>query len=136
MFAYHRQGTRLRAAAPQVGVRLRRFAEILAVGAAILLVTVATIQAAFAREVPPPGGSYAPPRLAPPRLAPPRLTPAPHAVHTAIDSGLTGWQVALIAVGVALSAAIGSLTLDRVRAGRSASPRRPRIPADNSQALI
>jgi len=126
MFAYHRQGTRLRAAAPQAGVRLRRFAEILAAGAAVLLVTVATIQAAFARDVPPPGGSY----------APPRLTPAPHAVHTAlhtaIDSGLTGWQVALIAVGVAVIAAIASITLDRAR-GRAfglpssaASSARPR----------
>jgi hypothetical protein len=112
MFAELRRGTHPRTAARQSCVRLRRLAAVLGTVTAGLLASAATIPAAFAREIPPPGGSY----------ARPSLTPARHTVHTISASGLTGWQIALIAVCAALIATIVSIVLDRIGTRRSVSP--------------
>lgn len=118
MFAYLHRGARPRTTASRSGVRLRRLAAVLGVATAGLLASAATIPAAFAREVPPSGGSHA-------RSS---VTPAPHTVHTISATGLAIWQVALIAVCAALITAIVSVTLDRAGPGVRPSPHRPPDP--------
>jgi hypothetical protein len=44
-------------------------------------------------------------------------TPPPQ-VHVVVSGGMPGWQIALIAVGAALAAAVIAVMLDRSRAAR------------------
>src|SRR5271169_6105565 len=114
MFAYRAgQGPHPRTAALEAGTRLRRLATAMAAVTVGLLASVATIPAAFARVIPPPGGSYRTTSVAPV----PSTT-----VHAAGAGGLAGWQITLIAVGAALAAAAVIILLDRVRTARRAVP--------------
>ena len=85
---------------------LRRIlAAVVTLAGAVL--ALATAPAAFARPLPPPdccatGGN------------------APVTVIT--GGGMPGWQIALIAVGAALAAAILAVLLDRARAARKTHP--------------
>ena len=89
--------------------RLRRFAAVVA-GLAVALVAFAT--PAFAVTYPEPGGGSAPIPLNP---AP---APPPVQIHTIVTGGMPGWQIALIAAGAALLAAVAAVLVDRTLAGR------------------
>ena len=76
--------------------------------------------AAFADQVPPPGGGSGAvsgvARTVPwPKTS---VAPTPPQVHTVIVGGMPGWQIALIAAGVALLAAVLAVIADRARAAR------------------
>jgi hypothetical protein len=87
--------------------RIRRITGTLAGLAFACLVLSVAAPAAFARTVPPAGDWRG------------VTTPAPPVqVHTVIESGMTGWQIALIAVGAALVAATIAVLLDRARTAR------------------
>ena len=88
--------------------RIRRITGALAGLAFACLVLSVAAPAAFARTLPPSGG--------PSRVTTP--APPPAQVHTVIASGMTGWQIALIAVGAALVAATIAVLLDRARTAR------------------
>jgi hypothetical protein len=62
--------------------------------------------AAFAVREPPPGGGGAP------------ASPAPPDTVAVVAGGMPGWQIALIAVGAALLAAVLAVLLDRTWAAR------------------
>jgi hypothetical protein len=89
--------------------RIRRMGAALTVFACTLFGLGAWAPAAFAVRFPPPGagghrsGAYGP--------------PAP-VVHTVIVGGMPGWQIALIAAGAALLAAVVAVLLDRARRAR------------------
>ena len=53
--------------------------------------------------------------LAPPDPGPAGVMPPP-AIHTAVTSGMPGWQITLLAAGAALLAAVLAVLLDRARA--------------------
>jgi hypothetical protein len=113
MFAYlHRQSM----SASKAGTRLRRVAAALAAVTAGLLASAAAIPAAFARDIPDPvpGGLYRPAYRAP--------VPAStvHAVTAA--GGMADGQIALIALGAALAAAVVIIVLARARAAHRAAP--------------
>jgi hypothetical protein len=96
---------------------IRRLAGLLTGLAAILILAVVCAPAAFAatRPSPPPGVlSRYEPMLVP--------HPVPAHTHAAITGGLAGWQITLIAVGVATLAAIVAVLLHRARAARSHRP--------------
>jgi hypothetical protein len=97
------------ATARQSGACLRRVAAVLTAATCALLASVAIIPAAFARPIPPPGGSYGP--------AP--VTPV--TVHVVTAGGMAGWQITLIALGAALLAAAAAVLLDRALAARRSS---------------
>jgi hypothetical protein len=97
----HRRA-RLHTAPRQVSARLRRLAAALAAAACALLTSAVIIPAASASIPIPPGGP---------------AVPAP-AVRVVTAGGMAGWQIALIAVGAALAAAIAAVVLDRARAAR------------------
>ena len=100
--------TRPRTAAAQAGARLGRLAAALAAVTCGLLALVTASPAAFARPVPPPGGSWTT-----------SVTPlAPATVRVISTGGMAGWQIALIAIGAALAAAAAAILLDRTLAGR------------------
>jgi hypothetical protein len=82
--------------------RFRRIAAVLGACAASVLVTLAGATTAFAYDVPAPGGPAGPAQL-------------PPQVHTIVAGGMSGWQIALIAIGAAIFAAALAVTLDRVR---------------------
>jgi hypothetical protein len=82
--------------------RFRRIATVLGGFAAGVLVVLTGATAAFAYDVPAPGGPAAP-------VQPPRV------VHTIVAGGTPGWQIALIAIGAAIFAAALAVTLDRAR---------------------
>lgn len=44
-------------------------------------------------------------------------SPAPLAVHSAVVGGMAGWQIALIAIGAAMVAAVLAVLADRARVG-------------------
>jgi len=74
--------------------------------------------AAFAVTHPAPGpAGYLTPG-APGFPVPPSGPPLPVQVHTVVVGGMPGWQIALIATGAALFAAIGAVLADRARAAR------------------
>ena len=100
MFTYHRRGPHLNTAA-----RLRRLAVALAAVTCTLLASAAIMPAAWAVNVIPPGGE--------PAQAP--------AVGAVTAGGMPGWQITLIALGVALVAATAAVLLDRARAARRAA---------------
>lgn len=106
-----RPETHLRTAARRASVRLSRLATVLAAATCALLASAASIPAAFARVIPPPGGSYGATRIAP--------VPASARVVTA--GGMAGWQVTLIALGAALVAASVTLLLEWTWAARRAA---------------
>jgi hypothetical protein len=96
---------------------IRRLACILTGLAATLTAAVIGAPAAFAttRPSPPPGVlSRYEPVLVPHTV--PAYTPA------AVTGGLAGWQITLIAVGVAILAAIVAVLVYRARAARSQRP--------------
>jgi hypothetical protein len=82
--------------------RIRRIAAVVLGLAASALVALTGTTAAFAYDVPAPGGPAAP-------VQPPRV------VHTIVAGGTPGWQIALIAIGAAIFAAALAVTLDRAR---------------------
>ena len=87
--------------------RIRRIAGILTGLAAALLALVAAPAAAFAMTYPQPASTGAGSSV---------YAPPPPQVHTVIVGGMPGWQIALIAVGAALVAAITAVLLYRARA--------------------
>jgi hypothetical protein len=104
----HYRGTYPLTAARTACARLGRLTAVLAAVTAGLLVTVCGVPAAFARPVPPPGGSYGP--------AGP--VPATTIVHVITTGGMAGWQITLIALAAALLAATVAVFADRARAAR------------------
>ena len=90
---------------------IRRLVRILAglVGALVALGLAAP--AAFARVVPQPGPAA---RWEPYTVTPPQ-SPAP---ITAVQVGMPGWQIALIAVGAAILGALVAVLVDRARSSR------------------
>jgi hypothetical protein len=94
--------------------RISRIAAVLASLAAGLVVFATP---AFA-SVPHPGAEYTPVFA---RLVPPPGTefrPSAPVSHTVVIGGMPGWQIALIAVGAALLAAMIAVLADRARAAR------------------
>jgi hypothetical protein len=106
-----RQGNQPRTAARRTRARLSRLAAALAALTCGLLASAATIPAAFARVIPPPGGSYG--------TAP--LVPEPGTTRIITVAGMAGWQVTLIALGAAGVAAGATLLLTRTRTARRAA---------------
>ena len=93
---------------------VRRAAAVLTGLAALLLAWTAGSPAAFAMRLPPDGATEVPP--------PP--------VHTIVVGGMPGWQIALIAVGAALAAAVVAVYLERMRTARRQSASVSREPAN------
>jgi hypothetical protein len=56
------------------------------------------------------------------RRSPVALVPQASVHHAVAGGGLTGWQIALIGVGVPLAAAVVTILLRRARARRPSSP--------------
>ena len=114
MFAYlPRQGAHPRTAPLKPRARLRRITAALAAITCGLLASAATIPAAFARELPPPGGAYQVARFG--------LVPATTS-HAAATGGIPVWQITLIALGATLVAAAATILLARARATRRPVP--------------
>jgi hypothetical protein len=99
--------TRQHTRASTAGSRLGRLAAVLAAITGTLLVTVVGVPAAFARPVPPPGGSYAPGAPIPATV-----------IHVITTGGMAGWQVTVIALAAALVAATTAVFADRARTAR------------------
>jgi hypothetical protein len=95
---------------------IRRLVRILAgfVGALVALGVAAP--AALARVVPPTGtGSrYAPATVVPSSSQ----APVPASSHAVAAVGMPGWQIALIAVGAAIVAAVVAVLVERARSAR------------------
>jgi hypothetical protein len=86
--------------------RIRRIAAALAGLACAWIGLAVAAPAAFAMTVPGGSGGGV-------------TTPAPPVqVHTVVVGGMTGWQIALIAIGAALLAATVAVLLDRARTAR------------------
>jgi hypothetical protein len=64
----------------------------------------ATAIPAFAQHLPPDAGTPAPAAQLP--------------VHTVVVGGMAGWQIAMIAIGAAVTAAVAAVILDRTRVAR------------------
>jgi len=93
---------------------IRRLAGILTGLAAALAAAVAGTSTAFAAT-----GTYPPPGPAPHGpAAPPVLTHT----HAAVTGGMTGWQIALIAVGAAILGAVVAVLVERALATRRHRP--------------
>jgi heme A synthase len=90
---------------------IRRLACMLTGLAAALAAAVAGAPAAFAQPSPPPGQ--------PADVV--RFGPVAHAFN-GVTGDMTGWQIALIAVGAAILGAIVAVLLDRARAARGHRP--------------
>jgi hypothetical protein len=109
MFAHlHRRETRPRTATRPATPRW--LAAALAAVTGALLASIAIVPAAFATVIllPPPGGAYGD-------------TPAAPAVRVVTAGGMAGWQITLIALGAALTAAVVAVLLDRTLAARRAT---------------
>jgi hypothetical protein len=99
--------TRSYTAGSQAGARLSRLAAVLAAITGSLLASIAVVPAAFARPMPPPGGSYGP------------AGPVPATtIHVIAAGGMAGWQITVIALAAALVAATAAVLADRARAAR------------------
>ena len=105
----HHPETHPLTAARKAGARIGRLTAVLAAITCSLLVTVAGVPAAFARPVPPPGGSYG--------HAPAAPVPAT-IIHVITTGGMAGWQITLIALAAALAAATTAVFADRTRTAR------------------
>ena len=103
----HHRGTPPLTAARRAGGRLGRLTAVLAAITGSLLVTAAGVPAAFARPVPPPGGSYDPGAPVPATI-----------IHVITTGGMAGWQITLIALAAALLAATTAVFADRARTAR------------------
>lgn len=88
---------------------IRRLGAVLAGLVAALLASAAVVPAAFARVLPDGGPPYGP--------APATPVPAT-SVRVVTAGGMPGWQIALIAVGAALLAAVVAVLADRALAAR------------------
>ena len=84
--------------------RIRRVVAALA-GLAVAVLGLAAAPAAFARVVPPSGGS--------PRFAAPAAVPS--VTRIVVVGGTPGWQIALIAAGTALIVGALAVLADRAR---------------------
>jgi hypothetical protein len=84
-------------------LRIRRSLAVLA-GLAGAVLALAGVAPAFAMTLPPPGGSDG--------------SSAPASVQVITVGGMPGWQIALIALGAALVAAVAAVLLDRARLAR------------------
>jgi drug/metabolite transporter (DMT)-like permease len=84
--------------------RLHRVAALLA-GLGVAMVAFAGAASASTALIPRPRGEAGPPQTAP-------------IVHTVVVGGMPGWQIALIAIGAALAAAVAAVLLDRLRSTR------------------
>jgi hypothetical protein len=85
-------------------VRLRRVAALLA-GLGLTMVAFAGAASASTASLPRPSNEAGPPQTLP-------------IIHTVVVGGMPGWQIALIAIGAALAAAIAAVLLDRLRSTR------------------
>ena len=103
----HHRGTYPLTVARRAAARLVRLAAVLAAITGGLLVTAVGVPAAFARPVPPPGGSYGPTPAGP--------VPAATITHVITTAGMAGWQITLIALAAALVAATTAVFADRAR---------------------
>jgi hypothetical protein len=113
MFTYlHRHGIHPRTPVRTIGAHLSRWAAALTAVTCGLLASAATVPAAFARMIPPPGGSY----------GTTRVVPGPGTAQIVTVGGMAGWQITLIAVGAALAGAAATLLLTRARAAHRAAP--------------
>jgi hypothetical protein len=102
---------------------IRRITAALATLTGVQVAFTAAAPAAFAVRVPPPGGIG--PASGPARTVPWPKAPAPPAqppVHAVVAGGMPGWQIALIAVGAALLAAVLTVLADRAWAARRRMP--------------
>jgi hypothetical protein len=90
---------------------IRRLACTLTAFAAALAATVTVAPAAFAGPYPPPG----------PPAEVVRFGPVAHTFN-GVTGDMTGWKIALIAIGAAILGAIVAVLLDRARAARSHRP--------------
>jgi hypothetical protein len=107
MFASHpRREVRLHTAARRAAARLGRLAVALAAISCAGLISAASASAAPVMIPIPPGGPAVPPAAV-------RVV--------AVGGGMAGWQIALIAFGAALVAAIAAVAMDRARAARKAA---------------
>src|SRR6185312_6959236 len=106
---------------------IRRIVAALAAVVGALLTFIAASPAALAIRVPPPGGYdgtvHVPPRLAPGHILhkPVHEILSPIPVHTIVTGGMPGWQIALIAAGAALVAAVLAVLADRTWIARRRS---------------
>lgn len=89
-------------------IHIRRLIGVLTGLAAALAAAVAGAPAAFAQRVPPPG-----------QLS--KYEPVAHPYNGA-TGGMTGWQIALIAVGAAIVGAVVAVLLERARTARRHRP--------------
>jgi MFS family permease len=87
---------------------IRRLVGMLTGLAAALAAAVAGAPAAFAQPYPQPG-----------QLS--KYEPVAHPFN-GVTGGMTGWQIALIAVGAAIVGAVAGVLLDRARAARGHRP--------------
>jgi len=97
---------------------IRRLAAVLAGLVGTLLAFAVAAPAALADGPPTPGpAGYITPGSAG-YITPQPQPPRPVQVHTVVVGGMPGWQIALIAVGAALLAAIAAVVLYRAWAAR------------------
>jgi len=89
-------------------IRIRRLVGVLTGLAAALAAAIAGAPAAFASQYPPPG-----------QLS--KYEPVAHHFN-GVTGGMTGWQIALIAVGAAILGAIGAVLVEQARATRRHRP--------------
>ena len=94
---------------------IRRLIRILAGLVASLVAVGVAAPAAFARVEP----QLGPASPGEPATAVPPQNPAPVPAHV-VAVGMPGWQIALIAVGAAILAAILAVLVDRARSARRA----------------
>jgi hypothetical protein len=102
---------------------IRRLAGIMTGLAGALLALTAASPAALATPTPPPGQL---PRFLPcsPTCANGLHTVTPAHIHAAVTGGMPGWQITLIAIGVAVIAAAVAVIVDRAWAARRHLPAR------------
>jgi hypothetical protein len=106
-----RQGTHPLLGARNATARLRRSVAVLAALIVGLLASAATVPTAFA-TIPDPGGAGTSAGVTP--------VQAP-AVRVVVTGGMAGWQIASIALGAALLAAVAAVLLYRAVAVRKAA---------------
>ena len=99
--------------------RIHHLISILAAGGCVLLAFAAAVPAAVAGTdpIPDPTGYVGDPYIGTSPVAPVSAA----TVHVVSGGGMAGWQIALIAIGAALLAAIAAVVLDRARATRRAA---------------
>jgi hypothetical protein len=89
--------------------RFHRFVSVVVALAGGVLGFALSAPAAFAMRVPASGGTSS---------SAVSGQPAPIVAHTTLAGGMLGWQITVIAVGVALFTATVAVFVDRARAGR------------------